>query len=112
MSYEPIQTRVTDRPKYSEPETVIHQAELTGQEARYALAMIERWGMIMGAADGEDSAGRMKLRIMTPDELVERAFAVTEAAFAKARELGWMIDTPLPLVVVPVADDGEKEKVA
>ena len=56
------------------------------QEAILAMSLIERWGMVAGQPDGEDSAGRSKLRLSTPEELVDRAFIVARMAFSRARE--------------------------
>jgi len=59
---------------------------------RYALSCIERWGMVAGVPDGEDTSGRSKLRLATPDELVDRAAAITAKMFTRLDELGWMVE--------------------
>lgn len=64
------------------------------QEASLAFALIERWGMVACAADGESSDGRQKLRLMNPTELVDRAFSVAALTFERARDNGLMIDLP------------------
>ncbi len=107
--YEPIETLVIKQ-EYDD-NSVIHRAETVTCEAAYAMAMIERWGLVMGATDGEDSAGRQQLKLMTVDELVTRAFDVSIAAFTMARERGLMVSTPLPLREVDT-DCEDKEEVA
>jgi len=69
--------------------------------AAFAAALLERWGMVCAQPDGEDSAGRQRLRLMTPAELVERACQVTEAAFAEFRKRDWLLDLPVP----PIPND-------
>jgi hypothetical protein len=43
-----------------------------------AASMIEKWGMIAAVEDGEDTRGRQKLRMLSPTELVNRAFETSE----------------------------------
>jgi hypothetical protein len=64
------------------------------QEARLATVLIEKWGMVAGQPDGEDSAGRAKFRIMTPDDVVSRACNVAERAVQAFKRRGWLV--PLP----------------
>ena len=62
-----------------------------GLRMRYAGAMIERWGMVAACPDGEDSSGRSKLRLATPEELVDRAYAVA-ALLVERGELDGLIE--------------------
>jgi hypothetical protein len=62
--------------------------------AGFALQCLERWGMVAGATDGEDSAGRAKLRSMAPDEMVERACDVADKAYAAFEARGWTLTLP------------------
>lgn len=52
--------------------------------AHTALCLLERWALATAAVDGEDSAGRQKLRAETPEETVDRAFAIAEAWVKRA----------------------------
>ena len=70
----------------------IHEREWPSQKARFAMAMIERWGMVSGMMDGEDSAGRAKVRLASVDEVVERAVEASEKAFEAFRSKGWIED--------------------
>jgi hypothetical protein len=51
----------------------------------FAREFISRWGMVAAVPDGEDSSGRAKVRLSTPEELVVRAFETAEL-FHKALE--------------------------
>lgn len=73
-------------------------------KAEAALAMMERWGMVAGVPDGEDSAGRQKLRLATSEELVSRACEVADMAYAAFAERGWTLDIPLPEVDADTED--------
>ena len=72
----------------------LNDTEQPEAEAKLAFTFIERWGMVAGEVDGEDSAGRQKLRLSTPDGLVERAFTIAHIAMDRARATGLMHQTP------------------
>lgn len=63
---------------------------------RIAIAMAERWGVVAALPDGEDSAGRQKLRCMTADELATVACDTAHALWKQFNERGWLLDIPLP----------------
>ena len=69
---------------------MVYETELPELEARFALNLLERWGMVMAEPDGEDTAGRQKLKLMSPNVLVERAFEVARLAMAECRTRGLM----------------------
>lgn len=60
-------------------------------EARMAMEMIVKWGLVAGENGGEDSAGRHKLRLATPEELVERAVKVAEIACQAFEGKNWFL---------------------
>ena len=72
----------------------INEREHPELEARLAFAFIEKWGMVAGMDDGEDSAGRQKLRLATPKEATDRAFEIAKLCLEKARENGLVHTTP------------------
>lgn len=72
----------------------VHARKLTLPRAEFALKLVERWGMVMAEVDGEDSAGRAKLRTLTADEVVSRAVAAADAVYAEIERRGWMVDLP------------------
>ena len=79
-----IESRVIK--KYNEPHCLINENEHPELEAKMAISFIEKWGMISGMDDGEDSSGRQKIRMATPEEVVERAFQIAKLTMDKARK--------------------------
>ncbi|KKL25562.1 hypothetical protein LCGC14_2404040 [marine sediment metagenome] len=73
---------------YEVQKVMVWEREYLEQEARFVLELLVRWGMVAAEPDGEDSAGRQKLRLQTPEELTTRAFAVADLAMKKARKDG------------------------
>lgn len=58
--------------------------------ARLAMTLIEKWGMVAcTVADGEDSAGRSRMRLLTPAQVVGRATETAERAIEEMHRLGW-----------------------
>lgn len=80
--------------RFGEKEVVISHVQMLRKEAELVAAFIERWGMVAGQPDGEDTAGRHKLRLSTPEELVTRAFEIAEVFFAEAEKRGYVLDLP------------------
>jgi len=73
----------------------VHTDEVLTDRAKYAAALVERWALVAAVPDGEDSAGRAKLRLPTPDELVLRANEIVEALFNDFKQREWIIQGPL-----------------
>lgn len=63
-------------------------------EARIVLSIIERWAAVAGEPDGEDTAGRSKLRLQEPAEVVDRACEVAKAAVDAFEARGWIAPPP------------------
>lgn len=78
----------------SHNQIVLHETEHANMEARIAIALMERWGMVAAMEDGEDSAGRAKLRLSTEEEVVKRACDCAEMAVEEFRRRGWMVPGP------------------
>ncbi len=60
--------------------------------AEAVLEMITKWGMIATCPDKEDSSGRAKVRLLTPEELVERAMETTKLALSRLIDTGHVED--------------------
>jgi len=88
-----IQVKVQDKYR-GQKGMFVHNTELLEDEAKMAVDMVLRWGMVAVEPDGEDSLGRAKMRLTTPEELVERAFTVANLMFSKARASGLMFEAP------------------
>ena len=71
-----------------------HMTVALNQRALLAVQLVERWGMVAGAPDGEDSAGRQRLRMMSPDEMVVRATATANRLFREFSDRRWMYEVP------------------
>lgn len=77
-----------------EPQKIICTEPLVaGIEIRLATALVEKWGMVLGMEDGEDSSGRHKLRLATPGEVVDRAVATTKVLIARFIAEDWFHDS-------------------
>jgi len=74
----------------------ITASEMSLREADLARAFIERWAMVVAVPDGEDSAGRQKLRMLTTDELVAKACDVAETFSREIERRGWLVELPPP----------------
>lgn len=63
-------------------------------ELRSALTweLIHHFGAVAGADGGEDSAGRAKLRLSTPGELVTRCYEITDMFMQACQERGEIRD--------------------
>jgi hypothetical protein len=85
-----------------DPKLVIHDTEYPNFESRLATALVERWGMVAGEPDGEDSAGRAKLRLSSPREITRRACETASEMASEMRKRGWF-------VMVPTWDEMEAE---
>lgn len=81
---------------FSQP--LVYQKNVLDRRAEIALIMIEKWGMVAGYTDGEDSAGRSKIELMPVDQLVERAFSTAEVAYAEIERRGWLLEIPAPII--------------
>ncbi len=55
---------------------------------RLAWELIAHFGSVAADEAGEDSQGRSKLRLQSPNELIERCFAIADAFVAKAEARG------------------------
>ena len=77
-------------------EPLVYHKKIFSKKADLALLMIEKWGMVQGFPDGEDSAGRAKLGLMPIDKLIERAFNCADEAFKEIEKRGWSMEVPPP----------------
>ncbi len=75
---------------------MIHRTLETVSVAKIAIEMASRWGMVAATQDGEDSAGRQKLRSLEPDELADKACRTAQALWSRFERLGWLVTIPEP----------------
>lgn len=91
-----LQYRIEDKGEWKLEQLRIHTPEQPDFKARMAIALVERWGMVAGIPDGEDSAGRTKLRLQTPNELVARACETADVLWRECLGRGWVFEVPAP----------------
>ena len=63
-------------------------------EANIAIDFITKWGMVAAIPDGEDSVGRQRLRLATPEELVDRSILTTKLLMTGLNREEWFHVTP------------------
>ena len=73
---------------------ITHSNLLPDDRGRFAMALIERWGLVAAKPDGEDSAGRAKLACLSPSEVVTRAIETAEEAYRMMAERGMLLEAP------------------
>lgn len=73
---------------------MVHETEYLDQRARTAVSFVEKWGMALCEFDGEDSAGRQKMKVASCDSVVKRACEMTDLLFYEFRNRGWITDMP------------------
>jgi hypothetical protein len=66
------------------------------ERSHLALKLLLEMVKVPFETDGEDTAGRQRGRRLIPSELVEIAFGVADAAFAKMETEGRFIPVPTP----------------
>lgn len=82
---------------YSGVEHHIVQTIVPFPQAQFAMDMMKHLAVATGYPDGESSDGRSKLRLMTPEEIVDRCVEITERSFAAFDKKGWLLTTSNPL---------------
>lgn len=87
-----------ERKTYSGTEVVLYRKTALCTAADLALRMIERWGVVACESDGEDSAGRQKLRMISEEDVVQRACRIAELSMAEFSKRGWVLNLPEPTV--------------
>ncbi len=64
--------------------------------ATLATEIATRFALIAAEPDGEDSAGRQKLRMPNAKELAGRSCEIASELWAEFESRGWLFDLPLP----------------
>jgi len=88
----------------------IFAGQIYDPRADWAREMANHWGMVAGIQDGEDSQGRAKARLTTPEEVVDRACACAHLLWEQFNDRGWVIDIPIPRHPDEVKAEMEAEK--
>ena len=80
-------------------------------KSEMAMRIVERWAMVCAEPDGEDSAGRAKLRLLSPELVVDRALAVSDLLVDRLADNGWITKPEMSLEDVQ-RRDGKLRRVA
>lgn len=86
--------RVIKTEEYGQERMIIEATHVFGTRAAIAKDLMEHIAMAMGQVDGEDSAGRQKLRLMRPDEVAKRACEIADHLVDEFESRGWMVFVP------------------
>lgn len=92
------------------PSAKIHHGVTVNLMGQFASSLITRWGMVQGKDDGEDSAGRAKISLMTPEEVVNRACETAETTFKEFNKRGWLIAVPNQKELQKMIDADEQKR--
>lgn len=74
----------------------IHSTRMFYSVADMAVEFAKHFAIVAATPDGEDSAGRAKLRLSTPAEVVQRSCDIAEGLWNEFESRGWMFEVPLP----------------
>ncbi len=88
-----------ERPTYKgQTDIVIVRTKAPEFRALLAMELLGKWGLVAALPDGEDSAGRQKLKVHAPEDLVARACEIADRAYQEFCTRGWMLELPLPKI--------------
>lgn len=92
-----LDIKVIERKTYKGgAEIFIHTMQKPGGIATLAGEFCCRWGMVAAKDDGEDSAGRQRVKTLTPSEVVSRACEMASLLWAEFEQRGWLLTVPEP----------------
>jgi hypothetical protein len=80
--------------KYGDKGIVVNTKINLDNRARLAAAFSEKWAMVAVEPDGEDSAGRQKVRRLTPEELAKHACDTVTALYSQFAQRKWTLHIP------------------
>jgi len=83
-----------ERDYHGKKSVVAYETETLDHVGRLACVLVEKWGMVVAIPDGEDSAGRQRMRLPTPAELSSRALDIAETLMAVLRARGHVVALP------------------
>ncbi len=86
-----------EKPTYrggTEVEIVL--TEVADQRGKLAEHILYQLSIASCRFDGEDSAGRQKMTLLTPTECAARACDIAAATWTEFKTRGWLLAVPLP----------------
>lgn len=101
----------TERRTYGRwTETVISMTKHLNAPARLAAEIAEKISLVAGVPDGDDSSGRQKLRLATPEEVGARACNIALSLWNEFDRRGWISDIAPPRRLTQAEVDAERKK--
>ena len=89
--------RFHEQPTYKGgTEVIITHTQALFIQAQMATDLMKHLSIIAAVPDGESSDGQQKLRMRTPDEVVERATTIAATAWQEYGRRGWLLNLPEP----------------
>jgi hypothetical protein len=85
---------IVSESRYGEQNLLINRIEVLDERARLAAQFAERWALVACEIDGEDSAGRSKLRRLSPGELAVDVCRTVTALYEEFAARGWILTLP------------------
>jgi len=98
---------VADKWTGRETKQIVHNELVAGPIADFAMELMRHLAIVSGIEDGEDSSGRAKARLATPQEVVDRACEIAALSFDQFSDRGWLLRTNPP---TDIAEDDETDK--
>lgn len=71
-----------------------HAKGFPNYTAKLAEQIVNHCAMVTGQVDGEDTAGRQKLKLMDPADVAKRACDIAENMVAIFEARGWIVEFP------------------
>lgn len=88
--------KLGDRYSNRDKEVTIANSVVLDPVGALAVQLIERWGLMFGRYEGEDSAGRAMTKPEEVETVVHRAFDMASAVYLTAETRGHIVKLPNP----------------
>lgn len=73
---------------------IIHEQKVLDSQARIAVDLVKHLAIATAMPDGEDSAGRQRLRLMDPELVASRACDIASLLWKEFTDRQWLVDSP------------------
>ena len=93
-------------------ELILHRLDTPDTRGELAMKILDHFALISAQEDGEDQAGRQKLKLLSPVEVATRACDLAEAFFSEIERRGWLLKLPSYEEVQSTAREAEASRKA
>lgn len=83
------------RQRFREDEIVGNETALPTFVGKLATDLARQIAICLGDQDGEDSSGRAKLKLMSPEKIAKHACDVAQCMAEEFDRRGWFVDVPV-----------------